>query len=355
MSMATQNSGHGTQSCFEAKGIMRDARSWAWSDARRSVWLTAGALDSLSLLLGGELMSSLRQSNSIQGAAKSRFFFACSFSLMIGAGLLAPSLVRADWDVGDTYKMHYPQLPDLTPTGLDVLATRDPQVTGPNGPLWKVLADDFRCTQTGPITDIHIWGSWLNDEVYTGVQFKLSIHADQPATATSPSLPIDPPLWQTTVAPSAQRLYSALPPTVGPEQFYDPNINQIIGTDRQIWQYNFVNIPEPFIQQAGKIYWLDVQALVPAGTPFLFGWKTTNPQDPRTPHFQDDAVWADTPAFGAPPITPYVPLVYPAGHPYAGLSIDLAFVITGVPEPASVTLMIVGVMFAGIGGRRRER
>ena len=33
-----------------------------------------------------------------------------------------------------------------------------PQVT--NGP-W-VLADDFICTNTGSITDIHLWGSWLN-------------------------------------------------------------------------------------------------------------------------------------------------------------------------------------------------
>ena len=32
--------------------------------------------------------------------------------------------------------------------------------TGP----WA-LADDFQCTNTGPITDIHLWGGWLNDIV----------------------------------------------------------------------------------------------------------------------------------------------------------------------------------------------
>src|SRR5262249_31592874 len=143
-----------------------------------------------------------------------------------------------------------------------------------------------------------------------------------------PSRPLDPPLWQRIVAPSAQRLYSQ-----GAEQFYDPNINQIVGTDTQIWQYNFVNIPEPFIQQQGKVYWLDVQALVPDGSNLVFGWKTTNPQDPRTPHFLDDGVYADTAGFAGPPITPYLPLVYPAGHPYAGLSMDLAFVITGTGVP----------------------
>ena len=29
--------------------------------------------------------------------------------------------VRADWNLGQPFKMHYPQLPDLTPNGLDVL------------------------------------------------------------------------------------------------------------------------------------------------------------------------------------------------------------------------------------------
>jgi hypothetical protein len=155
------------------------------------------------------------------------------------------------------------------------------------------------------------------------------------------------------MAPSAQRLYSTLPTGSPPEQFFDPNTNQILGTDRQIWQYNFVDIPDPFIQEEGKIYWLDVQALVPDTSPFLFGWKTTNPQDPRTPHFLDDAVFADTPGFGAPAILPYRELRYPAGHAYAGQSIDLAFVITGVPEPGSLMLLIVAML--PLGFKRRWR
>jgi hypothetical protein len=279
-----------------------------------------------------------------------------SLAVLVVLGVAcAASAAFADWSPGDDYKMHYPQLPDLTPTGLDVLATRDPFVTGqPNTP-WKVLADDFLCTQTGPITDIHIWGSWLNDEVFTGVQFKLSIHDNQPPPATGgPSLPIDPPLWQTILAPSSQRLYASLPAGGPPEQFYDPNIDQIVGTDRNIWQYNFVDIPNPFIQQVGKIYWLDVQALVPETSPFVFGWKTTNPQDPRTPHFEDDAVFADTAGFGTPAVTPYRPLVYPEGHPYAGLSIDLAFVITSVPEPTSLALLFVALPLLAIKRRQRD-
>jgi hypothetical protein len=249
--------------------------------------------------------------------------------------LVSPVRVHADWNVGDPYKMHYPQLPDLTSTGIDVLATRDP--TSPNQ-LWKTLADDFRCIQTGPISDIHFWGSWLNDQPFTGVQFKLSIHADIPATPTSPSMPAFPPLWERVLAPSAQRLYSS----GVPERFMNPNTGQIMGTDTQVWQYNFKDIPQPFTQEVGKIYWLDVQALIPAAIPNLFGWKTTNPLDPRTPHFMDDAVYWDTAGggIGFPPIAGPFPLVYPAGGPFGGQSIDLSFVIT--PEPGTLLLLALG-------------
>ncbi len=44
--------------------------------------------------------------------------------------------------------MHYPQLPD--PGGWDVVFS-----------TW--LADDWQCTETGPVSDIHFWVSWKND------------------------------------------------------------------------------------------------------------------------------------------------------------------------------------------------
>jgi len=53
---------------------------------------------------------------------------------------------------GDTNK--WLQIPDTSQNGLDVLDT------GPNP-----LADDFRCTATGPITQVRIWGSWLFDQI----------------------------------------------------------------------------------------------------------------------------------------------------------------------------------------------
>ncbi len=48
--------------------------------------------------------------------------------------LVAAGTVLAHWDPGDTYKMHYPQLPD--PNGFDVSLAFD-------------LADDWLCTLSG--------------------------------------------------------------------------------------------------------------------------------------------------------------------------------------------------------------
>src|SRR5579859_1272278 len=39
-----------------------------------------------------------------------------------------------------------------------------------------VLADDFPCSSTGPISDIHIWGSWLSDTQGLITNFWLGIY-----------------------------------------------------------------------------------------------------------------------------------------------------------------------------------
>jgi PEP-CTERM motif len=163
---------------------------------------------------------------------------------------------------------------------------------------------------------------------------------------------------------SAVRLYapSAQFPTTIQEQFYDPNTNQIIGTDNQVWQYNFTNLPNPFIQQGTtalpKIYWLDVQAIT-SDPNAIFGWKTSIP-----PHRLDDAVFADTQGFNGPllPVSgnpgglPWTDMHYPTGHPFGGQSFDLSFVITTVPEPTSFALIGVGLLVVGLlGGRRSHR
>ena len=75
--------------------------------------------------------------------------------LLIAAVIGMAASASADWNPGDPAK--WVQMPDLQ-NGMDVYDTFSPLL-----PYNKILADDFKCTQTGPITSIHIWGSWLND------------------------------------------------------------------------------------------------------------------------------------------------------------------------------------------------
>ncbi len=268
---------------------------------------------------------------------------------------------RADWNPGDPAK--WVQLPDLSQTGMDVYDTRWP-ADNPTSTQFKILADDWLCTSVDPVTDIHIWGSWLNNHLPFNTQpgavtFKLSIHEDVPAGVDAPWSHPGPQVWSTVMGPSAVRLYAPSPEFPGPinEYFYDPNINQIIGTDNEVWQYNFTNLPNPFVQQGTtsqpKVYWLDVQA-VTQDPQAIFGWKTS------FQHFNDDAVYADTAGFDGPLLPnssnpgglPWTEMRYPPGHPFAGQSIDLSFVITTVPEPATLFGFLMGAV-ALLTWRRR--
>jgi len=77
-------------------------------------------------------------------------------SVLVLGLLVAPTW--ADWDPGDGHKMHFPQMPD--PNGWDVNMTYQPDVEP-----FRILADDWMCSETGPVTDIHFWGSWEDDFV----------------------------------------------------------------------------------------------------------------------------------------------------------------------------------------------
>jgi hypothetical protein len=237
--------------------------------------------------------------------------------LVLGAcGILVAWLtvpVMADWDPSMGYKMHFPQLPDLN--GWDVDATYP-----------KVLADDWQCSETGPITDVHFWGSWQNDQIGQIQWFHVSIHADVPAQGTIPSHPGEI-LWQEDFTSFAIRGYD---PSAG-EGWYNPNTGYWNQNDHQhYFQYNITNIPNPYYQAQGQIYWLDISAHVAGTTGSLWGWKTS------LNHWNDDAVWGDFPN------PAWQELIDPVLTPPT--SLDLAFVIT--PEPAAFVLLAVGLLVA---------
>ena len=90
-----------------------------------------------------------------------KMMLVCLIILLLGPAEFS----MGDWDEGDTFKMHFPQLPD--PFGWDV--ARD-----------LGLADDWQCTENGPVSDIHFWYSWQDDQVTDLGAVTVWIYSDDP-------------------------------------------------------------------------------------------------------------------------------------------------------------------------------
>jgi hypothetical protein len=224
--------------------------------------------------------------------------------IAVVAGLLWVSApVLADWNEGDPCKMHFPQLPD--PNGWDVCLVH------------STLADDFKCTETGPITDIHFWYSFQQDLPSQVIRYDVSVYSDVPP---GPGMPYSHPgqmLWGRSfeVGDVQQRLYGA-----GSQGWYCPENNYWQRPDHfNFYQANITNIQDPFIQTMNSVYWLSIRIEVQDEN-FPVGWKTSQN------HWQDAAVWYN-PTHGWEPL--YDPIL--------GGQLDMAFVIT--PEPSSFLLL----------------
>ena len=252
---------------------------------------------------------------------------------VVTIGLMFAGSALGDWDEDDGHKMHWPQLPD--PNGWDV------DVVFPN-----VVADDWQCSRTGPVSDVHLWFSLEQDGlgdpmgVVGQIEWlRLSIHKDIPAgeSPTGYSMPGDL-LWE-YYPPEVQ-----IPPVPGQgsQGWASPVEGEWRRPDHNLFfQANIVDIPDPFIQQQGEIYWLDLSVGFPEGYDGpRIGWKTTL----RDLEFNDDAVYLVDDPTGAPPWRELWEYGDLGGH-----SLDMAFVIT--PEPATLGLLLLGGLFLK---RRRQ-
>jgi len=239
--------------------------------------------------------------------------------------------VLGDWDPGDPHKMHHPQLPD--PGGWDVRISNARRQPG-EPPQW-VVADDWECSQTGPVDDVHFWVSWMQDVVDTlGIRsIHLSIHDNIPVGPDGWSIP-GGLIREWDIGPTGFTVRH-----YGSEEqgWFDPPFEEWQPNDHtEYYQINIVDIPDPFTQQAGTIYWLDISVdLGGESETGKLGWKTS--QD----HWMDDAVYWD------PIDQRWIEL----RDPMTTESLDMAFVIT--PEPGTLLLLAGGL--AGACGARRRR
>jgi hypothetical protein len=215
------------------------------------------------------------------------------------------------------------QQPDQGRTGLAVDATADTPRT------WsaQILADDFECTLSGPVTQIQLWGSYMLDQVPSkdpaNPEFTLSIRADVPAPGhTGISMP-GKVLWTKTFKKGQ---FTVQESTSEKQGFSSPCNGQYILNDHsRAFQYTFSIDPSQAFVQTGTadkpvIYWLSVQASIAQAPVSMsrFGWKTS------TSTWNDDAVWAQA---KEPYSGTWQKLNYPAVHPRVGQHTALAFAI----------------------------
>lgn len=223
----------------------------------------------------------------------------------------------ADWDPGDPHKMHFPQLPD--PNGWDV-------------PWHTVYAsDDWQCTETGSVSDIHLWVSyqgWNEDHVpYPVNGMQVRIRENIPANQSGFGYAIPGELlWARDFVTSDIDVRHA---GSGDQGYYDPPPFDNYYTEHdhtEYFQLNIMDIEDPFIQQEGTIYWLQTRYLrVGTGPEPYIGWKTSGV------HFGANAIH-HYPHPGYDPSELYDPIT--------GEGLDFAFVIT--PEPATLSLLALG-------------
>jgi hypothetical protein len=204
-----------------------------------------------------------------------------------GAGILAgsiallPRAAEAQFNpCGETNPVKF-LAPPAGNGGTDVQASRG-----------LILADDFFCNETGPITGIHLWGSWLNDRSGFITNFWLAIYNDIPASNSVPSHPGTNLLWQQSFNASQYCVTNAFSAN---ECFFNPSNRLFLGADSNVYFYTFFPT-NPFTQHGTPAnptnYWLAVYAQ--SSDTNTFGWKTSDSR------YNDAAVWIPANGSGQP-------------------------------------------------------
>lgn len=245
----------------------------------------------------------------------------CCACIVAGVLLVAPAL--GDW-------AHDVKWDQLLPTDAYGAASWIDHDT----PSDALTADDFLCTEPWWITDIEFFGWSYYGSQYID-QFRITFWSDVPATPQDESHP--------------------------GELLYDYYVNPVTPGDplgigwQEIATNHFkINLPEEawFHQQGTPddpiIYWIGIQGvMVTDGFFDAFYW---NFRDRYQPVWGDDAAFTSN-YFGYPP---WAHWGFPPGYGDPGLyegplppgwtSADMSFKLTGIPEPASLVLLALGLL-----------
>jgi hypothetical protein len=267
----------------------------------------------------------------------------------------------------------------------------------------EYMADDFADKVDNDVVHVTWWGSYMNPAGVQGKvrRFLIAFETDVPAVYDDAGNILEPSHPGRVLQSQIVTLNTMVPPMPGtftevPETYTIPT-----PPPEPVYKYN-AELARPFDQEANKVYWLKIVALVdPDQENLLWGWhnrdytikdplasqlvrpgehvdgQIPNPTgtDPTLIyHFQDDAVTGRVTIYlpetqptieviqqtyretyyvndiDGPGPMPGTPFDFPGIGQY---SKDLAFVLHAVPEPSSLVLVALGL--ACLAGLRRPR
>ncbi|MBN1551520.1 hypothetical protein JW979_08625 [bacterium] len=181
---------------------------------------------------------------------------------------------------------------------------------------YQIVADDWLCTDSRPVTDIHWWGSYYGwmDIVPPPVKpllFHVGIWTDVPAGSGNPFSHPGVMIWE-TVAPIESVNETAVGCDFFPEHPMDTCFEYVFDIPQDFW---FYQPPQP------TVFWLSISAIYPTPDPpeYPWGWKT------RPLFYNDNAVVITIPTSPSPGAN------YVSGYPIydnGGDSWDMAFGLT---------------------------
>jgi hypothetical protein len=195
---------------------------------------------------------------------KLTLLFVCALILVVGGW----SVVLGDWSPGDGHKMvDGPQMPD--PNGWDICVGH------------QYLGDDFECAESGPITDVHLWFSFIRDWVDT-TSWEIYIFEDFGGA------PGFEPIWMW----NGSGQINVIPYGTGQQGWHCPSEEYLFPDDHTgIWQVNITKITDPFIQAAGTRYWLVVGGWTLSFPETVVGWKTSLTENGTPSVFYWEGYW----------------------------------------------------------------
>ncbi len=139
--------------------------------------------------------------------------------------------------------------------------------------LEPIVADDWRCTDPRPVTDVHFWGSYIGwqrgnpnptappptvDGFWIRIYEDVSADTDEQFPYSHPGAPL---YWAEVNEFQREFVASML----HPDETYEHKF------------YYRLDLPEPFAQIEGTIYWIAISAIMPDDNPpFPWGWETSD-------------------------------------------------------------------------------